>query len=334
MVLVVLTEPDPQAALIRLLKRCAYVLIPFSIMLIKYFPDVGREFNEWTGEARNSGVTTHKNLLGCDVMIVGLFFFWHWLNVRQMEKSPAKKEEMKLIGVFACMIGWLLLKAHSATALVTLLVGAGTMVLVGWRFVNKRFLGRYAVAAMLILLVAQMSFGVVGESVEAMGKDATISGRMDLWKEVVGLGSNPLFGTGFESFWTGSRLAKIWANHWWHPTEAHNGYLETYLNLGIIGLFILLGTIIAAFRKICAELLTDFEYGRFQLGFLAAIVAYNWTEAALKSLSLVFFIFYIVVLNYPMRERELPSPSREAVSAEEEGQMVDEWGGQGRVRPS
>ena len=56
----------------------------------------------------------------------------------------------------------------------------------------------------------------------------------------------------------------------WHPNEAHNGYLEIYLTLGLIGLFILAGILIHTFRKIRFELFRNFEWGRYRLGFLVA----------------------------------------------------------------
>jgi len=69
--------------------------------------------------------------------------------------------------------------------------------------------------------------------------------------------TNPLFGAGFESYWLGERTAKMWAmpEFWWHPNEAHNGYLELYLNLGIIGLCIFAGVIVATYKKSRMELL-------------------------------------------------------------------------------
>ena len=45
MALIVLTEPDPEEALIRLMKRCAYVVVPVSILFIKYYPELGRSFS-------------------------------------------------------------------------------------------------------------------------------------------------------------------------------------------------------------------------------------------------------------------------------------------------
>ena len=67
------------------------------------------------------------------------------------------------------------------------------------------------------------------------------------------------------------------------PNEAHNGYLETYLTLGLIGVFLLIGLFVATFRKIRLELFRNFEWGRYRLGFLAAVILYNWTEAAFRT---------------------------------------------------
>src|SRR5215468_729214 len=42
MVLVVLTEKDPAAAFKSVLARCAYILVPVSVLFIRYYPDLGR----------------------------------------------------------------------------------------------------------------------------------------------------------------------------------------------------------------------------------------------------------------------------------------------------
>ncbi len=80
MALIVFTEPDPEEALIRLMKRCAYVILPVSILFLKYFPQWGRGFDPWSGAAVNTGITTNKNLLGCICMILGFFLFWYLLQ--------------------------------------------------------------------------------------------------------------------------------------------------------------------------------------------------------------------------------------------------------------
>jgi O-antigen ligase len=110
---------------------------------------------------------------------------------------------------------------------------------------------------------------------------------------------NPLFGAGFESFWLGPRLDKIWAVYWFHPTEAHNGYLETFLNLGWVGIALLAVVIVAAYRNVAAVLRRDPEAGRLRLAFFVSAIAYNFTESAFKTMNPVWFIFLLAAIAVP-----------------------------------
>src|SRR5512138_135289 len=81
MVLVVLTEVDPAYALKRFLSWTAYLLIPASVLIIKYYPDLGRYYDRWDGKAYYSGVTTDKNLLGCTCLVLGLGIVLRFVEV-------------------------------------------------------------------------------------------------------------------------------------------------------------------------------------------------------------------------------------------------------------
>jgi exopolysaccharide production protein ExoQ len=106
------------------------------------------------------------------------------------------------------------------------------------------------------------------------------------------------------------------------PNEAHNGYLETYLTLGSIGVFLLVGLFVATFWKIRRELFRNFEWGRYRLGFLAAVILYNWTEAAFKTLSPLWFIFYLIATDYPRIHLSTAEASLGVESPEESGELV------------
>src|SRR2546426_6753399 len=80
MVLVVLSDSRPLEAIETLLRRFLYLLIPISVVLIKYFREVGVGYSVWTGAAEFVGVTTSKNMLGVLCLISGLFFFWDTLR--------------------------------------------------------------------------------------------------------------------------------------------------------------------------------------------------------------------------------------------------------------
>ncbi len=302
MALIVLTEPDPLEALTRLMKRCAYVIVPVSILFIKYYPQLGRGFDTWTGGAVNTGITTNKNTLGGDCLILGFFFFWHLLQTWSREPGKPRRNELFLTGGFLLAIWWLLSMAHSSTPLVSLFVGMLIVAVLGLRFVDKRFIGTFVIIGVLALLAAEWAFGIYANAIQLLGKDATLTDRTLLWSELLKVKINPLFGAGFESFWLGDRFRTFADSRWWQPNQAHNGYLETYLNLGLVGLVLLIVLLIATFWKGRRELLTNFQFGRFRLGFLAAVVAYNWTEAAFKNISAIWFVFYIIALDYRQPE--------------------------------
>ena len=121
-----------------------------------------------------------------------------------------------------------------------------------------------------------------------------------VWSHLLEVHINPVLGTGFESFWLARwRLEELEGLFFYSINEAHNGYLETYLNLGLIGVFLLIVLFVATFWKIRLELFRNFEWARFRLGFLAAVILYNWTEAAFRTVSALWFIFFIIAMDYP-----------------------------------
>jgi O-antigen ligase len=95
----------------------------------------------------------------------------------------------------------------------------------------------------------------------------------------------------------------LWAKWWWRPIQAHNGYIETYLNLGFVGIALFAGMILSTFQKISRALLTNFQFARFRMGFLFVILLYNFTEATFKGVSIVWTVFYLIAIDYPRMNR-------------------------------
>jgi len=318
MALIVLTESDSLEALTRLMKRCAYVIVPVSVLFIKYYPEWGRGFDSWTGEAFNTGITTNKNALGADCLILGFFFFCHLLQTWSSGRGRLRRNELLLTGGFLVAIWWLFSMAHSSTSLVSCVLAITVVVFLGLGFVNKRLIGTYIVCAAIACILAQLTFDVWGGLLQLLGKNETLTDRTEVWSDVLQIHINPFLGAGFESFWLGDRLKTMWAKWFWHPNQAHNGYLETYLNLGLVGVFLLIGLFIATFWKSRRELLTNFQFGRFRLGLLLAVIAYNWTEAAFKNISAMWFVFYIIALDY--RQPKVDSFDRTEIIGRDEGE--------------
>jgi exopolysaccharide production protein ExoQ len=319
MALVLFTEPDPKEALLRLMKRCGYVLLPVSILWMKYY-SLGSKYDEFGGRT-NCGITGGKNILGIMSCLLGLFFLWHLFQVIRSKKGKSRRREFQLTVGLLLLTGYCLAKAHSATSDICFMLGTATMVLLALRSVNKRAISAYVVAVIVLLVIAQLTFDIYGKLADMSGHESTLEGRGVLWGELLAFGTNPVFGVGFEGFWLGDNLVKLHEGRPWQPNEAHNGYIELYLDGGIVGLLLLVGVVFAVYRKIRLDLVRNFEWGRVQMACLIVLLAHSWTEAGFRGLSLAFFVFFIIATNYPWLSASSP-PSFEIASSEWQSELA------------
>ena len=130
-------------------------------------------------------------------------------------------------------------------------------------------------------MVLALGFGVNAQLAGAVGRDPTLTDRTKIWHLLLSLHTDPILGTGYESFWLGPRLVTIW-RRFGPINEAHNGYLEVYLNLGLIGLSLLIGFLIASYRTICRRLKPFSSLGSLALALWTILLLYNVSEAAFK----------------------------------------------------
>lgn len=303
MVLIVMTEQDPAESIKVLLRRSAYVLIPLSIIAIKYYRDAGVAYSPWGGSANIAGVATDKNALGRLCLVSAFFFFWALASFSKNKRLPRTEFLVDLLFLF--MIIWLLYSAHSATSTATLLIGMFSFAALGIPVIKKnlKYLGMFLFLTVFLLFFLQWAFNIIENAVALLGRDITLTGRTDLWKDLLALGANPVFGAGYDSFWLGDRLEKLWDKYWWMPNEAHNGYLEIYLNLGLAGLTVLSGIMVSTYKSIQRTLISDFDYGRFKMAFFVMVLFYNITEAAFRGLTLMWLVFLLIALDYPRRSK-------------------------------
>jgi hypothetical protein len=298
MALVVLTEADPKQAVRAVMARSGYLMLTLSVLFIKYYPQYGRSFDLWSGTPTNVGIMNSKNDLGYCCMLFGLFFVWRLLSFLR-NRATESSVELAIVACYLVMVGWLLSMCDSATSMTCLALGSATMVVVSSKLVSKRFLGTYVVVGGIVAAVFVFSGGYEAV-VKMFGRNPNLTDRTVVWSDVLAIADSPVLGTGFESFWLGDRLDQMWAKWWWHPIQAHNGYIETYINLGGVGLFLLAATMIATFLKAKSEMLRDLDFGRFRLGVLVAVIVYNYTEATFKGVHLVWTVFYLIATDYPL----------------------------------
>ena len=307
MILIVLTDMDPLAATKRTYARVAFVLLPLSVLFIKYYPDLGRSYNVWTWTYMYCGVTTFKNLLGMICMVYGLASVWSFLAAYEQGKMPHRMRHMIAHGAIIAIALWLFITADSMTSLSCFLMAGAVMFMTTQRWVAKRTsLIHVLVASVVALSLCALFADSGGTMVSTLGRNSTLTGRTDIWKAVLSIPINPLLGAGFESFWEGSRMQKVWDMTEVGIQEAHNGYLELYLNLGWMGILLLAGLIVTGYRNALAVFRRDPHAGRLRLGFFTAAVIYSLTEAGFRMMGSIWTAFLLAIIAVPpsLRRKE------------------------------
>lgn len=318
MVLIVLTDLDPIAAIGRLLKRTGFVLLPVSILLIKYYPDLGRGYSRWEGTLFNVGVTTNKNLLGMICLILGLGSLWRFLQSYENERTSLRRRHLFAQGIIVGMAIWLLWLSNSMTSLSCFGLAAVLILMTHFFTIARKPIAiHFLVLTILVTSVFSLFFGGGGEVLAQMGRNSTLTGRTDIWRLVLGMGGNPIIGTGFESFWLGDRLSTVWNIYYFHLNEAHNGYIEVFLNLGWVGIALLSVLVLSSYRNITRSFRQEPETASFRLSYLLVAVIYSLTEAGFRMLNPMWLFFLLVVSMKTKLAATVPGEQSETAVAGE-----------------
>jgi O-antigen ligase len=329
MVLVLLSEANPATAVASVLRRCAFILVPLSIVFIKYFPHLGRTYETWSGLASYTGVTTNKNMLGYLLFVSGLYFICA-IATKAAEKDliprMRRRVDTAIAVAFLLMLAYLFRMANSMTPLLALFVATG-IVAGFWIQPVRRHFGVFASLTLILASVLQLFFGAAELVIASAGRDTTFTGRTELWPTVLAMVDNPMLGAGFRSFWLGDRLAAMWQLFpVFRPNQAHNGYIDVYLDLGLLGLFVVGGVIVSAYRVASHKLTTGADasgaqfdevvFAKFGMSYLVAFLLYNVTEAIIHPLHPLFIIFLIVALRTPQQQRVARATATQRVESE------------------
>jgi exopolysaccharide production protein ExoQ len=302
MVMIVLTDPGRSSAIKQFLTRTGFLLVPISVLQIKYYPDLGRRFDRWDGRQVFTGVATDKNMLGVICLLFGLGAVWRISHALRQRQRLLSNRPLIAQLVILTMVLWLFWKANSMSSVACFVLAGGLMMAVNFpSLARKRAVVHLLVAMALATASFALFFDTGGGLVKTLGRDPSLTGRTEVWSDVLGMTGNPVFGTGFESFWLGARLEKLWSKHWWHPNEAHNGYLEVFLNLGWMGVILLAVVIMTGYRNAIGMFRSNPEAGTLGLAYFVVELIYSFTEAGFRMMSPVWISFMLVAMAIPKR---------------------------------
>jgi exopolysaccharide production protein ExoQ len=305
MVLVVLSDRARFAAVKRILAWTTFILIPLSVLFIKYYPELGKGYGVWDWKPFYTGVTTNKNTLGVICLFLGLGSVWRFLDAYQRQEDTSRTRQMIAHGTVLAMVLWLFWMANSVTSFSCFWLGSAVLAVTRFRGVVRRpAVVHLFVAAIVAGSVAILFLGFAPGILPIIGRNATLTDRTGIWAVVLKLSRSSMFGTGFESFWLGPRLSEIWSMYPWRPLEAHNGYIEVFLNLGWTGVLLLVVVVATGYRAVVAAWHRNAPVGSLMLTYFVVGVVYNFTEAAFFRMMAPAWILFLLAITCA---RELPS---------------------------
>lgn len=299
MVFVIMTDNDPIEALHRLFSRVGFVLLPASVLLVRYSA-VGRGFDP-EGRPSNTGVTTNKNTLGLITFTIALGAIWNFRTLLNRPNAPNRRRRLISQGslfAFSLVVLWM---ANSMTSILCLVLGGGLMILTGLRWVRRHPTRMHTVvlASALVTGVA-MASGVDEAIVHALGRNTDLTGRTEIWKTVLPMARNPIIGAGFESFWNASadtlhRFTGPAAQMFNNLVSAHNGYIDVYLNLGWVGVCLIVIILITGYWRASKAFQRDAESGGLILAYIITAGIYAITEAGFRMLTPTWFFLLMAM---------------------------------------
>jgi O-antigen ligase len=258
--------------------RVAYILLPLSVVFIKYFPAIGRVPNR-SGSNIFAGVALHKNGLGCTVFILGLFLFIDLLYIIRTNDRKLRLDAWIRVAMLATGI-WLLITCASLTSMLSLSLGCALLWTTGHltRKIGARRTLQYGTSLIVFVAILEYGFNATATISELSGRGSGFSGRTWIWELVREVNTDPVFGGGFYSFWSTPEAEEISALFKGTLASAHNGLLEMYLDGGGIGFGLLVAILILWAHRSTKRMLAGTFYGQLCLCFLLLAVVNNFSE--------------------------------------------------------
>jgi exopolysaccharide production protein ExoQ len=210
---------------------------------------------------------------------------------------------LPLVGIVLAIALIALSKATAALLIVPVLVITIPVVLA--------FRKNNAVAALILCCLLAISAGASVLIVErdavlsVLGKDATMTGRTVLWTQVAShISDRPLLGHGYGAFWEATSAAseRVRAAIGWDTPHSHNGLLDVWLDLGLVGALSLIAGFALALERAWSGLRARTSAdGVWAMTFLVMLFLGNITESSIFQSYLMWAIFVSVAcMQWPL----------------------------------
>ena len=289
-----------QRTQVRMLLAATSIPALLSILMVLIAPQYA--INETNHAGAWQGVFGGKNACAM-VMVIGVAAAMSY-EPKSIVTRMWKVTSLVLFTVIA-------VKADSSAAVVVLLAMVVLVHLL-------RHLTRYeprtrallcSLLAIFCILAGIVATQSIPEILKLLNRDATLTGRTVLWAQVwQSITERPLLGYGYGAFWNGlsGPSARIVLSMGWNAPHAHNGFLDIWLCLGLLGLAAFCLLLVQCVFRIL-QVMQSHEMGRnlwLITGFVLVIL-YNLDESVLIfTPSLMWTIFVSGVCGLELYARQ------------------------------
>jgi exopolysaccharide production protein ExoQ len=235
------------------------------------------------------GIFLHKNVLGKLMGLSGIIFLVLVMDLRE-------NRWFAWTGlVLSCS---LLVLSRSSSSMINFL---SVVALVP---IYNTFRWRYYLMIPAIIAITILAGGMslwldqnAGILLGSIGKDPTLTGRTNMWPYIMEMvWKQPWLGYGYNGFWYNwnSPAAYVWSATGWTSPNSHNGFLDLWLDFGLVGVIIFAIGFFQTFLRGLKQLRTDkYATNFWSLLYLTYLVLCNLTESSLAIRNDIFWLLYI-----------------------------------------
>ncbi len=297
--------------------RALFLCFAFALILNLYFVFGGSVTIAYDGSKfvniGYQGYFEGKNYLG-ECAAVALLLSWYEILQRGWRRA---------LGIIIAAIAILLvLLSNSKTAFGLSLICP----LIAWLTLLLRKITRISPAIVLLsapicyVVLSSVKTNLMNQLSYRLYGDSTFTGRTIIWDFASQeIGRSPLVGWGYQSFWLVPDSPSLEAPGWVKMMpNAHNGYYDTMLEMGYVGLALLLVFIIATLHAVGRVADRDPRRARLVLSLALFIILFNFFESLwMRGFEFLWVVFLITAAEtgrywrpFPLRRATYSSRSQ------------------------
>ena len=242
------------------------------------------------------GVFGHKSSLGFATVLGVMCFGWLW-------RHEPRRRLLYTLALMLCL--FLAVMSRSKTAQMAIIIIISFAVFLP----ALRWPGIVRIWAIYGMILVGVAFCMIlllffGDIMEALGKDASLTGRVPVWKSALEIAAErPFGGYGYNAFFVAGNpdVQDVWRSSGWEMWGAHNNSVQLLLDLGVPGLVLAVWAVVEiVWRSLRAWITDAVPWASFAAIFAITAAALTFVEDSLfrtGDIQVVLFVAIVAALR-------------------------------------